>query len=72
MLADWFEAYAWAMEINVWTSTEFVGGTYDEAAGTLEGGGAPGRRDRAHSAPRHLIFANGVSGLPAHSRRCRD
>src|SRR5690242_19264443 len=28
MVADWFEAYAWAMEINFWTSTELVGGTY--------------------------------------------
>src|SRR5262245_53616272 len=33
MVADWFEAYAWAMEINFWTGTELVGGTYDESAG---------------------------------------
>jgi len=33
MVADWFEAYAWAMEINFWTSTELVRGSYDETAG---------------------------------------
>src|SRR5687767_8582778 len=26
MVADWFEAYTWAMEINFWPSTELVGG----------------------------------------------
>ena len=26
-LANWFEAYAESMELNVWTGTEFVGGT---------------------------------------------
>ena len=25
-LADWFESYAAAMELNVWTGTEFLGG----------------------------------------------
>ena len=30
-LANWLEAYAEAMELNVWTGTEFVGGRYDEA-----------------------------------------
>ena len=33
MVADWFEAYAWAMEINFWTSTELVRGRYDESSG---------------------------------------
>src|SRR5690606_34445685 len=33
MLANWFETYAWAMELNVWTGTTLVGGGYDEAAG---------------------------------------
>jgi pyridine nucleotide-disulfide oxidoreductase len=30
-LAGWLEAYAEAMELNVWTSTQFVGATYDAA-----------------------------------------
>ncbi len=32
MLGLWFEFYAEAMEINCWTDTEFVSGTWDEAA----------------------------------------
>ena len=31
MLADWFEAYAMAMELNFWTSTELTSSRYDEA-----------------------------------------
>ena len=33
MLGNWFEIYAEAMELNVWTETELSGGTWDEAAG---------------------------------------
>ena len=33
-LANWFEAYVDAMELNFWTGTEFEGGAYDEAKGT--------------------------------------
>src|SRR5437762_3756002 len=29
-LANWFEAYAEAMELNYWTGTQFEGGAYDE------------------------------------------
>ncbi|HTL26141.1 MAG TPA: NAD(P)-binding protein, partial [Burkholderiales bacterium] len=29
-VANWFEAYAEAMELNYWTATEFRGATYDE------------------------------------------
>jgi hypothetical protein len=32
MLANWFEAYAEALELNVWTGTELAAGTWDEAA----------------------------------------
>ncbi len=31
-LANWFEAYAESMELNVWTGTELAGGSYDEGA----------------------------------------
>jgi cation diffusion facilitator CzcD-associated flavoprotein CzcO len=64
MVADWFEAYAWAMEINFWTSTELVAGTYDEPAGrwnaTLRN--ADGTERTLH--PKHLILANGLVGSP--------
>ena len=32
-LANWFEAYVEAMELNFWTATEFESGAYDEAKG---------------------------------------
>lgn len=64
MLANWFELYAEAMELNVWTGTELVGGSWDEAARcwevTLRRTDGSERRMR----PRHLVFANGVSTIP--------
>ena len=32
-LANWFEAYVEAMELNYWTATTFESGAYDEAEG---------------------------------------
>lgn len=64
MLGNWFEFYADAMEINCWTDTEFVSGTWNEAAkqwtATLKRGDGSERVVR----PRHLVFANGVSSYP--------
>ena len=63
-LANWFEAYAEGMELNVWTGTELAGGGYDEAACqwqvTLR------RADGTEHVmrPRHLVFATGVSSIP--------
>ncbi len=64
MLGDWFEAYAWAMEINFWTSTEFVRGEYDEAAGQWNAVvcRTDGTERTLH--PRHVVFANGLVGSP--------
>jgi len=64
MVADWFEAYAWAMEINFWTSTELVGGNYDESVGRWNAvvRHADGTERTLH--PRHLVFANGLVGAP--------
>ncbi len=64
MLGNWFEYYAGAMEINFWTGTEFTGATYDDKAkqwvAKLKRLDGTERTLR----PRHLIFANGVSGIP--------
>jgi cation diffusion facilitator CzcD-associated flavoprotein CzcO len=64
MLGNWFEFYADAMEINCWTDTEFVGGSWDETAkcwtATVKRGDGTERIVR----PRHLVFANGVSSYP--------
>ena len=44
--------------------TEFVGGTYDEAAGCWKAVVRRADGTERTLSPRHLIFANGVSGLP--------
>jgi thioredoxin reductase len=63
-LANWFEAYVEAMEINYWTGTEFEGGAYDENAGrwTVSLRRADGTRREMR--PRHVVMAVGVSGIP--------
>ena len=62
-LANWFEAYVDAMELNFWTSTEFLSGAYDEAHGHWN---VELRRDGAtrRMRPRHIVMATGVSGIP--------
>ena len=64
MLANWFEAYVEALELNYWTATTLKSGRYDEAAGcwevTLEKGDGTARVMR----PKHLVLATGVSAIP--------
>jgi cation diffusion facilitator CzcD-associated flavoprotein CzcO len=62
-LANWFEAYVDALELNFWTGTEFEGGSYDEAKGswTVTLRRADGSKRTMH--PRHVIMATGVSGI---------
>jgi putative flavoprotein involved in K+ transport len=63
-LANWFEFYVDAMELNFWTGTALVGGSYDERikqwSVTLRH--SDGTERVMH--PRHLIFATGVSSIP--------
>ena len=63
-LANWFESYVEAMELNFWTGTELVSGGYDDKRKqwdvTLKR--ADGSTRVMH--PRHLIFATGVSSIP--------
>jgi len=64
-LANWFEAYVEAMELNFWTETEFEGGSYDEKQQrwtvTLRRADGTKRTMR----PRHVVLATGVSGIPS-------
>ncbi len=64
-LANWFEAYVEAMELNFWTETEFEGGSYDEKAQrwTVTLRRADGTKRTMH--PRHVVLATGVSGIPS-------
>ncbi|MGE0226171.1 MAG: FAD-dependent oxidoreductase [Acetobacteraceae bacterium] len=64
MLGNWFEFYADAMEINCWTDTEFVSGTWDEASNTWTATLKRGDGTERVVRPRHLVFANGVSSYP--------
>ena len=63
-LANWFESYVDAMELNYWTGTSFEGGTYDAAKGrwTVRLHHADGKTRELH--PRHIVMATGVSGIP--------
>src|SRR5579872_5361000 len=64
-LANWFEFYVEAMELNFWTGTELVAGSYDDTAKcwrvTLRRLDGSERIMR----PRHLVFATGVSSIPS-------
>jgi cation diffusion facilitator CzcD-associated flavoprotein CzcO len=64
MLGNWFEFYADAMEINCWTDTEFVGGSWNEEAGRWTARLRRSDGTERTVRPRHLVFANGVSSYP--------
>lgn len=62
-IANWFEAYVDAMEINYWTRTEFLGAERDEANDCWI---ARIRRDGVERTlrPRHIVMATGASDTP--------
>jgi putative flavoprotein involved in K+ transport len=64
-LANWFESYVDAMELNFWTGTELVSGTYDakQRQWNVSLRRSDGSERIMH--PRHLIFATGVSSIPS-------
>lgn len=64
MIAGWLETYAWAMECNVWNSTEFLGAEYDEAKGEWAVRVCHTDGTERVLRPRHLIMANGIAGRP--------
>jgi cation diffusion facilitator CzcD-associated flavoprotein CzcO len=61
-LANWFEAYVDALELNYWTGTEFVSAAYDDAQARWN---VVLRRDGTtrEMQPRHIVMATGVSGI---------
>ena len=62
-LANWFEAYAESLDLNVWCGTELVRGEYGEVDGRWT---LTIRRDGGERTfrPQHLIYATGVSSIP--------
>ncbi len=71
-LANWFESYVDAMELNFWTGTELAGGSYDDDEKAMVGhaASAPTAATRVMH-PRHLIFATGVSSIPVYAGLAR-
>ncbi|MCB1511688.1 MAG: NAD(P)/FAD-dependent oxidoreductase, partial [Hyphomicrobiaceae bacterium] len=63
-LASWFEAYAEALELNVWTGTELTTGSYDDAAGCWNVKLRKTDGTERTMRPRHVVFATGVSAIP--------
>ena len=63
-LANWFEVYVEAMELNFWTGNELVDAVYDDASRTWSAAlrRADGSVHTLH--PRHIVMASGVSGIP--------
>ncbi|HZP74520.1 MAG TPA: NAD(P)/FAD-dependent oxidoreductase [Pseudolabrys sp.] len=63
-LAGWFESYAEAMELNVWTSTDFLGGSYDEKAQRWSVTVRRADGSMRELRPKHVVMATGASGIP--------
>ena len=62
--ADWLESYATLLELNVWTSTEFIDGNYDEEhqRWNIRVQRADGSIRELH--PRHFVVAGGLFAGP--------
>jgi cation diffusion facilitator CzcD-associated flavoprotein CzcO len=64
MIGNWLEQYALSMECNVWTSTTFLGGDFDEAGGHWNARVRLADGSERVLRPRHILFANGIVGAP--------
>ena len=66
-LANWFENYVESLELNYWTHSELIGGSYDEATQTwsvdVRRSNEEGEGEIRTFHPRHVIMASGVSGI---------
>lgn len=62
-IANWFEHYAEAMELNVWCLADLRSGSYDPAAGRWTLHVATPAGDRVVR-PSHVILATGAAGEP--------
>jgi putative flavoprotein involved in K+ transport len=62
-MADWLDAYARLLDLDVWTNTTCSAARYDDATGSWS---IDMLRDGATTTVRaaHLVFATGMSGYP--------
>ncbi|KAK4175200.1 putative monooxygenase [Triangularia setosa] len=61
-LAEWFEFYAKALELNVWTSTSLASSAWDEDARAWEVKVNKGGREERVLRPKHVVLCTGHSG----------
>lgn len=61
-LANWLEAFAVNTDVTIWTSTEFLGGEYDDAAGRWRATVARPDGTTRVLRPRHVVVATGGAG----------
>ena len=64
MLANWFELYAEAMQINFWTGSELINAKYNSSSKHWIAVVRQNNNTERVLNPKHIIFANGVSGIP--------
>jgi cation diffusion facilitator CzcD-associated flavoprotein CzcO len=62
-LANWFESYVDAMELNFWTDTALESGEYDAASDRWSVVLRQGDGSARTMHPRHIVMATGVSGI---------
>ena len=63
MLGNWLEMYAEAMQLNCWSNTEFVSGSYDKANGQWIARLRQADGTEREMRPRHIILSNGTNGI---------
>jgi putative flavoprotein involved in K+ transport len=63
-LANWFEAYVDAMELNFWTGTTFETASFDATEGRWTAALRRADGTTRTLCPRHIVMATGVSGIP--------
>ena len=63
-LADWYEVYVNALDLNLWNSTEFVGGTYDEDTKLWTATVRSADGSERTLKPKYLVLSTGGSGTP--------
>ena len=63
-LANWFEHYAEAMELNFWTGTELVEASFDDDRQIWSATLRFADGDTRTLSPKHIVMATGVSGIP--------
>lgn len=63
-LANWLEAYAEAMELNVWNSTELTASEYNDREQCWQAEVVTAGNKTRVLKPRHIVMATSVSGIP--------